>query len=138
MDYRPLVPELQMADIEKSLAFYVDLLGFEVKYARPENGFYFIEREGAQIMIEQLTPDERFTNGLPEIPFGRGMNFEIETADVDALYDRITAANYPVFIPIEDKWYRTGDVMGGTRQFIVADPSGYLLRFCQDMGTRPL
>ncbi len=33
-----LVPELIVTDIERSLAFYVGVLGFSVLYERPEEG----------------------------------------------------------------------------------------------------
>jgi hypothetical protein len=35
-----------------------------------------------------------------------------------------------------EKWYRAGDRELGQRQFLVQDPDGYLLRFCQDLGER--
>lgn len=41
-------------------------------------------------------------------------------------------------IPFEDRWYREGDTELGNRQFVVADPDGYLLRFFTDLGQRPL
>jgi hypothetical protein len=43
-----------------------------------------------------------------------------------------------VFLPLEDKWYRSNDFEIGQRQFIVMDPDGYLLRFAQRLGQRPI
>jgi len=48
-----LVPELMCSDIQRSLSFYTNTLGFSVLFARPEDRFAYLEREGAQIMIEQ-------------------------------------------------------------------------------------
>ena len=53
MTLAPLVPELHVTDIDRSLRFYVDLLGFSVAYARPDEGFAFLEFGGAQLMLEQ-------------------------------------------------------------------------------------
>ena len=47
-----LVPELYCSDLERSLRFYTGILGFSVRFARPETRFAYLEREGAEIMIE--------------------------------------------------------------------------------------
>ena len=43
-----LVPELDVADLEVSLDFYLAVLGFSVRYRRPEEAFAYLEREGAR------------------------------------------------------------------------------------------
>jgi predicted enzyme related to lactoylglutathione lyase len=70
-------------------------------------------------------------------PRGQGVNFQIETPDVEALLDRVTRRGAPIVRKLEDRWYRRGDVELGNRQFVVADPDGYLLRFFEDLGERP-
>ncbi len=135
MKYAKLVPELVCSDFERSLRFYTEILGFTVLYRRPDDRFAYLDREGAQLMLEQPT-GRAFVNGELAPPYGRGVNFEIEAFDVDVLYGRVQAAAAEVFLPIEEKWYRRGDVEVGNRQFIVVDPDGYLLRFAQDLGER--
>lgn len=39
---------------------------------------------------------------------------------------------------MEERWYRVNEQETGNRQFVVADPDGYLLRFFEDLGLRPL
>ena len=134
MLFAKLVPELQCSDIDQSLRFYVDLLGFTVRYARSEERFVYLEREGAEFMLEQPT-GRTFLAAALEYPYGRGVNFQIEVSDVASLYAAVQAAVSPVFLELEDKWYRRHDVLVGNRQFIVQDPDGYLLRFFQDIGT---
>jgi catechol 2,3-dioxygenase-like lactoylglutathione lyase family enzyme len=36
-----LVPELLVTDLDRSLAFYVDLCGFRIRISRPEDGFAY-------------------------------------------------------------------------------------------------
>jgi len=130
-----LVPELICSDFAESVVFYTDVLGFTVLYSRPEERFAYLDREGAQLMIEQ--PGARaFVNGDLAQPYGRGVNFEIEVSDVEMLYRRVKAAHAPVYLPLETKWYRRDGFEVGNQQFIVEDPDGYLLRFAQDMGER--
>ena len=73
-----------------------------------------------------------------EKPHGRGINFQIEIADVDDLYQKLKDMDYPLYMEIEEKWYRTGDTMGGNKQFLVQDPDGYLLRFFTHLGEKPI
>lgn len=132
-----LVPELICAEIDCSLAFYTEVLGFAVLYARPEERFAYLTREGAELMLEQST-GRRFLAAPLEHPYGRGMNLQIEVSDVAALHAAVLAAGIAPYLPLEDKWYRRDDRLLGNRQFIVADPDGYLLRFFQGLGSRAL
>ncbi len=139
---RPLlVPELNVTDLGRSLAFWRDLLGFRVVYDRPEQGFASIARDGVEFMLEEFDtgPAERlgiWTTGARERPYGRGINFEITVADVSALMTSLESAGWPLFFGPEERWYRAGGEEVGVRQFLVQDPDGYLLRFSQSIGLR--
>jgi catechol 2,3-dioxygenase-like lactoylglutathione lyase family enzyme len=135
-----LVPELLCRDIKKSLDFYTRILGFRVVYERPEFGFAYLEREGAELMLEAIPASNdagrAWISGPLAPPFGRGINFQIQVSDVEALYADVNKAKAPLFMEMESKWYRKTDYEVGNRQFIVSDPDGYLLRFYQDLGRR--
>lgn len=134
-----LVPEFAVSDWQRSRAFYCDLLGFDCLYDRPEEGFAYLALGDAHLMIDQIGVGRTFDNGHApwEPPFGRGLNLQIEVEDVDRLLAALAAAGWPLFLPLEEKWYRQGAGETGNRQFVVADPDGYLLRFYQDLGIRP-
>jgi len=131
-----LVPELSCSDFARSQDFYTRLLGFAVLYDRPEDGFAYLTREEAQIMIEQRS--EGWSVGPLEKPFGRGINLQIEVSSLSPILDALAGAGVALFRPVEERWYRMGKVEGGNRQFLVQDPDGYLLRFFEDMGERPV
>lgn len=135
-----LVPELLCTDLKASLDFYLSLAGFRVLYDRPEEGFAYLDLEGAELMLEQAAEgddDPRvWWTAPPQRPYGRGVNFQIEVRDVDRIHRTLTAADWPLFRPMEEKWYRAGNVEVGNRQFLVQDPDGYLLRFFSDLGER--
>ena len=134
-----LVPELICSDLEQSLAFYVDLLGFRVLYARAEDRFAFLEREGAELMLEQpVSRDRLWPRAELSKPFGRGVNFQIEVSDVDHLHSAIAAAGIECFLPLEQRWYRRDGFEIGVRQFAVQDLDGYLIRLSQSIGDRPI
>jgi catechol 2,3-dioxygenase-like lactoylglutathione lyase family enzyme len=131
-----LVPELCCSDLRRSLAFYIDLLGFTLRFARPEERFAYLDREGAEIMLEQPTGRTFFVGEL-QYPYGRGVNFQIEVADVASLYAAAKASPWPIFLELEDRWYRQDELALGNRQFVIQDPDGYLLRFFEDLGAQP-
>ena len=134
----PLAPEFDVSDLDASLAFYVGVLGFSIRYQRPEERFAYLEREGAELMLEEAGgPGRRFRPAPLEQPFGRGVNLQIRVADVERLCARAKAAGAEVALDLETRWYRRDDHEAGNRQFVVADPDGYLLRFYQDLGSRP-
>lgn len=134
-----LVPEFAVSDWRRSKAFYCDTLGFECVYERPEEGFCYLRLGDAELMIDQIGAGRTFDNGhLPHhYPFGKGLNVQIWVPSVLPLVEALARLAYPLYLPLEDKWYRVGAEETGNRQFIVADPDGYLLRFFQDIGSRP-
>ena len=127
---KKLIPELKVSNFKKSLLFYTKLAEFTILYDRLEEEFAMLSKEGSQIMIESLTSTSRnFEVGPLTYPFGRGINLQIQVSDVNALYENFKKNNYPIFLEIEEKWYRKKLGKLGNRQFLVQDPDGYLLRF---------
>jgi catechol 2,3-dioxygenase-like lactoylglutathione lyase family enzyme len=134
-----LIPELDVSDLARSLDFYVGLIGFELRYERPEERFAYLTLGDAHLMLEEAAgPGRRFRTAPLEPPFGRGVNFQIRVEDAAALHDHVLAASLIPYLPLEERWYRRGDTEIGLRQFVVADPDGYLLRFASSLGKRPL
>lgn len=130
-----LVPELYVRDLDTSLAFYARF-GFTVRYGRPDERFAYLERSGAELMLEE--PRGRtWLAGPLERPFGRGMNLQIAVEDADTLH--ATAARAGVFVhqPLETRDYARATDIIRVRQFVIGDPDGYLLRFTQLLEVTP-
>jgi catechol 2,3-dioxygenase-like lactoylglutathione lyase family enzyme len=133
----PLVPELDVSDLDRSLAVYLGVFGFECIVERPEERFVYLIREGAHLMLEEAAgPGRRFRTAPLEHPFGRGVNLQIKVSDVDALYAAVQRSGLAVPIPLEERWYPQGKTEAGNRQFVVVDGDGYMLRFFKDLGRR--
>ncbi len=133
-----LVPELMVSDLAASLRFWRGLCGFSVAWERPEDGFACLDLGGARVMLEQAEwpGQRRWRTGPLERPFGRGIHLEIG-APVAPILGALEAAGWPLFVPLEEVFYRVGAEEVGVRQFLVQDPDGYLLRFQEDVGVRP-
>lgn len=139
MSNAALVPELVVSNLPNSLRFWCDVIGFRIRYDRPEEGFVYLELDGAELMLEQLDLAARqwITADL-QPPYGRGINFQIQVPDLDAVIARCTHQQLPFYLPPEERWYRRGDEEVGQRQCIVQDPDGYLIRLAQSLGVRAL
>ena len=132
-----LVPELTVTDYEASRRFWCDLVGFSLRYERPEGGFGYLVLGNAHLMLDQIDQGRTWATGPLERPLGRGINLEVQTEELDSAWHRMAEAGWPIFVEPEEKWYRAGDVEIGVRQFLIQDPDGYLVRLQQELGERP-
>ncbi|SEJ73467.1 hypothetical protein SAMN04488058_11648 [Deinococcus reticulitermitis] len=82
-EWAPLVPELTVSDLARSLSVYTELFGFTVLYTRP--GFAYLSHGRAQLMLEQERAGNAWQTGPLERPYGRGINFQLEVPDVRAV-----------------------------------------------------
>ncbi|MET1001465.1 MAG: VOC family protein [Acidimicrobiia bacterium] len=138
-----MVVELDVSDLEQSLVFYVSALGFTVAVDRPERRFAYLTRDGCvDLMLQSADgPGERLRTAALERPFGRGVSLMIPCSDVDALFSAFVATGGEPITAIDERtydidvlhptarWSDTGPRRIANRQFVVADPDGYLLRF---------
>ena len=138
MKSNSLIPELYVSDFEKSLHFYTNILGFEINYQRENPHFAFLSYGEAQLMIQIDDDNPVWHIGKLEKPYGRGINFEIRTVELDSLITRLSKENYPLHRGVEESWRKTGEVMVNQKEIIVLDPDGYFLRFSQYLGSKPV
>ena len=112
-------PSLTVNDIQKSLAFYRDVLGFVAKDSW--------EEEGALKGMELVAGSVRFWLSQDDFKKGRdrvkGMGFRMycgTTQDIDALAARVRGAGVELAEePKDQSW--------GGRDFAVRDPDGFLI-----------
>lgn len=123
------MPELLVTDVNRSIEFWCSICGFEVRYARPEERFAYIGLGSAHLMLEEVGVGRNWITGPLEPPLGRGINFQITVPDADVVAAALTAAGVELFMPPETKRYQVGADLASVRQFLVADPDGYLVRF---------
>lgn len=135
-----LVPELNVTSLDESVGFY-RTLGFEVEYSRTDEVFALLVRreEGIRLMLQaEAGPGRRWRTAPLERPFGRGVNFEVSTARVEPLWRSAQEHQHVVVQPIERREYEVADgAVEVVRQFVVADPDGYLWRFSETVRRSP-
>ena len=134
--WNPMVPELSVTDFSKSLHFYCEILGFSIRNQRLNPDFAYLDMENVQLMLEQIH-ESGWNTGVLEFPLGRGINFQIELADIGPVHGRLVSAQIALYREMKESWYDVGDMLSGQREFLVQDPDGYLLRFSQYLGEKP-
>lgn len=134
MKWNQILPEFDVFDLNESLNFYVNIIGFRKVYYRTEDKFAFLQFEDVQIMIQEIDKkSNKWETGKLENPLGVGINFQIDVTNIYDIYNRLKKVNYKIFEDIEEHWYRKDNTLMGCREFLVQDPNGYLLRFSQDI-----
>jgi len=133
MKFSPLIPELYVSDYNKSLNFYT-ALGFKVEYKREKPKFAFLSYQGSQIMIQEYEPE--WVKGKLEYPYGRGIDLQIHTPNINSIYQSLLNMDYPVDNKIEKNSYKVKEKIITSKELIFMDPDGYLLRFSQDIEER--
>jgi catechol 2,3-dioxygenase-like lactoylglutathione lyase family enzyme len=130
-----IVTELHVTDLDASIAFWRDILGFGIAYRRKEEKFVYLEHpEGQQIMLCQR--HGRFETGPMQPPLGQGAMFQIYFEEINSILSNLAAQNWPIYLGPRDVWRKTGDRESGQREVSVQDPDGYLLMLAQSMGER--
>ena len=77
-----LVPELTVTDYEASRRFWCDLVGFSLRYERPEEGFGYLVLGNAHLMLDQIDRGRTVGNRSPLIcRLAGGINLEVQTED---------------------------------------------------------
>jgi uncharacterized glyoxalase superfamily protein PhnB len=117
--FRKLVPMLQTKDMDRTVAWYEAVLGFE-RTGRKADGWCCLSRDGVSIMF--------MNNAHLGEPCATATQY-FTVDDVDALWDGIKGSCQAEWGP-ENFSY-------GLREFAIKDPNGYLLSFGSPIGTQP-
>jgi catechol 2,3-dioxygenase-like lactoylglutathione lyase family enzyme len=115
-------PSFIVTDVDRTIAFYRDKLGFETTFRAPEQGAFFaiVRRDGAQIFIKSeagITPQPN-SKRHPHLRLDAFVYVE----EPDALAAEFAGSGAEFSSELKD----THD---GLRGFEVTDPDGYVLFF---------
>ncbi len=125
-DLKKLTPNLVVSDIERSLAFYRNVLGFEMQFSVPDKSPYvFAAVQWGSIEIFLNAPEPAIAEypAFKDRPIGGTLTLFIEAAGVRRLHDELRD-RVKIVMPLETKWY-------GLTEFAIADPDGYLITFAE-------
>lgn len=116
---RELWPLLVVQDMQRSLMFYRDLLGFELLDQAENDGQVFwcrLRCGGATLMLQQAEAEDGSADGR-----GKGVTFYFVCNDADAMYVDLSTRGLELQLPTVACY--------GMKQLPVPEPDGYILCF---------
>ena len=132
MNLTDVTPNLIVADIARSSAFYQEVLGFSVAATVPDASpfvFVWLQRGGVSVFLNAVSVVRDDHPELAARPIGGTatmyMTVEAESvaAGIDALFAEVESSAR-VIMPLTNQFY-------GMREFGIEDPDGYVLFFAQ-------
>ena len=124
--FKKLTPNLLVANVERSLAFYAGTLGFERGMTVPDASpfvFASVTSEPVEIFLNDAATAIKEYPAFGGKPIGATGTLYIEVEGVDALHDRLKSS-VKIVMPIATQFY-------GMREFAIEDPDGYILTFAE-------
>ena len=132
MNLTDVTPNLIVTDMDRSAAFYRDVLGFSVVTTvpdRPPFAFTWLQRGGVSVFLNSRDSVKEDLGSWGARAVGGTLSMfitiEADTVDtgIDALFRSIDGTA-PIAMPLKNQFY-------GMREFAIEDPDGYLIIFAQ-------
>ena len=123
-----LTPVLIVEEIEKSLPFWMERMGFKKTVEVPEGdrlGFAILVRDGAEIMLQTVASVRKDEPRFAPDGASRVTALFIEVDDFDDVKQRL--AGYPITLAERNTFY-------GMREIGVFEPSGNVVVFAASLG----
>lgn len=126
MKYKNLTPNLMVADVAKTIAYYRDVLNFEVIESVPYEDkliFAIVQADSMLLMFQEEQSLKAEYPQLAECSTKAGITLYIQVSDVQTLYDRLKEK-----VTIVKDLYTT---FYESRDFAIEDCNHYILTFSQ-------
>ena len=127
-----LTPNLIVDSVERSLAFYENVLGFTRGFTEPDaSPFVFgsVNNGSIEIFFNEKTAAVKEYPAFAGVPIGLTGTMFIEMKGVDALHARLKP-QVTIVMPLVTQFY-------GMREFAIADPDGYVITFAERVAADP-
>jgi len=137
MKLQKLTPNMIVNDVKESVEFYVEILGFKLNMAVPENNeivendlredetysYAMISRDEVSIMFVKKDVFEEDHLFLKDSVIGASVSFYIDVDDVNEIYISVKD-RAEIVIDLRTAWY-------GMQEFYIRDCNGYILGFAE-------
>jgi uncharacterized glyoxalase superfamily protein PhnB len=123
---KSLVPNLMVTSVNDTIAFYHDVLGFEIIAKLPETGTHvwaFMNHGGALVMFQEKSSLVAEIPELANQKIGGSLTLYVSVPDVRALFERVKGKARLV-ADMHTTFYEA-------EEFAIADCNGYILVFAQ-------
>lgn len=120
-----LTPNLIVSNVERSLAFYRDVLGFAVAMTVPDASpfaFAAVTSGPVEIFLNAPNAGDEYPQ-FKDRPVGGTLTLFIEVRGIHTLHEQLKD-RAPIVMPLEKKWY-------GMTEFAISDPDGWVITFAE-------
>lgn len=124
--FQSVTPNLLVRDVQKSTAFYRDVLGFTMGETVPDQEpfvFVWMKRDEVSVFLNDITAAAHDYPQAATLPPGGTAALFFIVSDVDAYHARV-APKADVVMPLKTQFY-------GMREFAVTDPDGHIITFAE-------
>ena len=122
-----ITPVLVVDEIEPSLKFWVDRLGFEKTAEVPEGdklGFVILQKDGTEVMLQSRASILKDAGPAADAVLSKGASLYIEVDNFAQALERVKGAE--VLVPERTTFY-------GMREIWVREPGSHVLGFAARM-----
>lgn len=122
IEYRKLTPNLMVEDVNRTIEYYKNVLGFEVLTTVPEEGQFdwaMMKRDEVVLMFQARASLESEIPALVNAPVGGSLTFYTDVTGLKELYEQLKGR-----VEIVQDWHTT---FYGTQEFTFKDCNGYFL-----------
>ncbi|PJA08727.1 MAG: hypothetical protein COX70_02960 [Flavobacteriales bacterium CG_4_10_14_0_2_um_filter_32_8] len=123
-----LTPNLMVNDVEETIEYYTDLLGFTLLRTVPETGkldWAMVKRNEVVIMFQSAKSLKSHLPRLKGEKPGGGLTFYIKTDKITELHEELSDNNVEIISELESTFY-------DTIEFSIVDVNGYILTFSEE------
>lgn len=123
---KKLTPNLMVENVAETLAFYREILGFEIVTTLPEQepfDFAIVHRDGVELMFQSRLSLSENVPALTGSPIGASQTFYIEVEGSRELYESLRE-KVEIVVDFHTTFY-------GTQEFYFRDLNGYILSFSE-------
>jgi lactoylglutathione lyase len=121
-----ITPNLVVSNVEQSVAFYRDVLGFTVAMTVPDVppfAFAGVAFGDVQVFFNSTESAYEEYQAFKNQPLGGTLTLFFEVTEIEQTYATL-ASKVRVVMPLEKKWY-------GLTEFAFLDPDGYIITYAQ-------
>jgi catechol 2,3-dioxygenase-like lactoylglutathione lyase family enzyme len=125
-ELKSLTPNLIVSNVERSIAFYRDVLGFTVVATVPEASpyvFAIVQSGPVRIFLNAPEPAIAEYPAFKDRPIGGTLTLFIDVANIRQVHDDLKDT-VTIVMPLEHKWY-------GVTEFAFEDPDKYLITYAE-------
>lgn len=125
-ELKSLTPNLIVSSVERSLAFYRDILGFSVGATVPDQPpyvFAIVQSGPVRVFLNAPEPAIAEYPAFKDRPIGGTLTLFIDVVNIRQVHDDLVD-KVKIVMPLEHKWY-------GVTEFAFTDPDGYVITIAQ-------